>query len=99
MRPLARRPARLRQPTTEVIRTCIGCRARQEPGSDPPLAHVVAVGQVVTPDPHGVLGGRGAWVHPHCVAEATKRRAWARALRLEGPVDLSLVQEPGSLQV
>jgi predicted RNA-binding protein YlxR (DUF448 family) len=60
---------------------------------------VVAVGQVVTPDPHGVLGGRGAWVHPHCVAEATKRRAWARALRLEGTVDLSLVQEPGSLQV
>jgi hypothetical protein len=38
-------------------------------------------------------------VHPHCVPEATKRRAWARALRLEGVVDLSLVQEPGSLQV
>ena len=59
----------------------------------------MAVGQVVTPDPRGVLGGRGAWVHPECVAEATKRRAWLRALRLEGVVDLSLVQEPGSLQV
>ena len=82
-----------------MIRTCIGCRARQDPDTDPRLAHVVAVGQVVTPDPRGVLGGRGAWVHPECVAEATKRRAWLRALRLEGVVDLSLVQEPGSLQV
>ena len=82
-----------------MIRTCIGCRARQEPDADPPLAHVVAMGQVITPDPRGVLGGRGAWVHPHCLAEATKRRAWTRALRLEGNVDLSLVQEPGALQV
>ena len=82
-----------------MMRTCIGCRGRQEPDTDPPLAHVVAVGQTITPDPRGALGGRGAWVHPHCVPEATKRRAWARALRLEGVVDLSLVQEPGSLQV
>lgn len=82
-----------------MVRTCIGCRVLQEPDADPPLAHVVAVGNVVTPDPRRALGGRGAWVHPHCVAEATKRRAWARALHLEGTVDLSLVQEPGALQV
>ena len=82
-----------------MIRTCIGCRARQDPAGHPPLVHVVAVGQVVTPDLGGNLLGRGAWVHHHCVAEATKRRAWGRALRLEGPADLSLVQELGPLQV
>jgi len=63
------------------------------------MAHVVAVGSVVTPDPAGRLAGRGAWVHPDCLAEATRRRAWGRALRLDGAVDLSLVQEPGALQV
>lgn len=82
-----------------MIRTCIGCRARQEPDAEPPLAHVVAVGQVITPDPRGLLEGRGAWVHPQCVSEATKRRSWGRALRLDGAVDLSLVQEPGALRV
>jgi predicted RNA-binding protein YlxR (DUF448 family) len=88
-----------RKPTTDVIRTCIGCRTRQEPDAEPGLAHVVALGSVVTPDPLGQLPGRGAWVHPGCVDEATKRRAWGRALRLEGAVDLSLVQVPGALQV
>jgi len=72
---------------------------RQEPGAEPRLVHVVAVGQQVTPDAARRLGGRGAWVHPECVEEATRRRAWARALRLEGAIDLSLVQEPGALQV
>ena len=96
---MLRRRGRLRTATSEVIRTCIGCRVRQEPTGHSPLLHVVAVGQIVTPDPSGRLGGRGAWVHPQCVAEATKRRAWARALRLEGTVDLSLVQEAGALQV
>ncbi|MGI9136422.1 MAG: YlxR family protein [Candidatus Nanopelagicales bacterium] len=82
-----------------MIRTCIGCRARQESDDSPPLAHVVAVGQVVTPDPRRALPGRGAWVHPDCVDEATRRRAWGRSLRLEGAVDLSLVLEPGALRV
>lgn len=82
-----------------MIRTCIGCRARQEPTTEPRLAHVVAVGQLVTPDPSGHLDGRGAWIHPGCLDLATTRRAWGRALRLAGVVDLSLVQEPGALQV
>lgn len=93
-----RRPLR-RKLSAEVIRTCIGCRVRQEPDAEPAMLHVVAVGQVVTPDPGRRQPGRGAWVHPGCVAEATKRRAWARALRLDGTVELSLVQEPGELQV
>lgn len=92
-------PRRYRKPTTEMIRTCIGCRIRQQPDTDPPLAHVVAVGHAVTPDPDRRLPGRGAWVHPGCVAEATRRRAWGRALRLDGTIDLSLVQESGALQV
>jgi uncharacterized protein len=82
-----------------MIRTCIGCRIRQAPGASPALAHVVAIANVVTPDPLGILGGRGAWVHPGCAGEASKRSAWGRALRIEGPVDLSLVLEPGALQV
>jgi predicted RNA-binding protein YlxR (DUF448 family) len=99
MRPRLHNPTERLKSTTDVIRTCIGCKARQEPDTDPALAHVVAVGQAVTPDPQNRLPGRGAWVHPGCVPEATKRRAWARALRLEGVVDLSMVQEPGALQV
>lgn len=63
------------------------------------MAHVVAVGQVITPDPSRRLEGRGAWVHPDCVQEATRKRAWGRALRLQGELDLSMVQEPGALRV
>ncbi len=63
------------------------------------MARVVAVGQVITPNPSGRLPGRGAWVHPDCLHEATRRRAWGRALGLQGDLDLSLVLEPGALRV
>lgn len=37
--------------------------------------------------------GRGAWVHGtrDCVETATERRAWARALRVSGPLDAESV--------
>jgi len=39
------------------------------------------------------LGGRGAWVHPtsQCVSRALTRKAFARALRVDGPVDVGAV--------
>jgi predicted RNA-binding protein YlxR (DUF448 family) len=35
------------------------------------------------------MAGRGAWVHPdqRCVELAVRRRAFARALRVPGPID------------
>ncbi|WP_323740615.1 YlxR family protein [Mumia zhuanghuii] len=83
--------------TTEVpvrrrpVRTCIGCRERVD-RSD--LVRVVAVhGETitfVTPDLRGAAPGRGAHLHldVSCLERATQRKAFARALRLEGPVDI-----------
>ena len=44
----------------------------------------------VRPDPRRRLPGRGAYVHPRpeCLALAERRRAFPRALRLPGPLDL-----------
>jgi predicted RNA-binding protein YlxR (DUF448 family) len=35
------------------------------------------------------IGGRGAWLHPDldCLDKAERRRAFARALRVPGPLD------------
>ena len=73
-------------------RTCVGCRAKAVRAS---LLRVVAVGGVLVPDPAGRLPGRGASVHldSRCVALADKRRAFPRALRLVGPLDVTAVRE------
>jgi len=62
------------------MRMCVGCRARSAKRD---LLRVVARGGRCIPDPQAVLPGRGAYVHPAegCVREATRRRAWGRALR------------------
>ncbi len=59
------------------------------------LLRVVVVGDVLVPDPAGRLPGRGASVHldPRCLDLAEKRRAFPRALRLAGPLDLRSVRE------
>jgi predicted RNA-binding protein YlxR (DUF448 family) len=59
------------------------------------LLRVVADGDRLVPDPAGRMPGRGASVHPdlRCVDLAEKRRAFPRALRLAGPLDLSPVRE------
>lgn len=72
------------------VRTCIGCRARCARGD---LLRVVAVDGVVCPDPQMRLGGRGAWLHPECLAAAQRRRAFARALRQSGPLDVRPLEE------
>ena len=75
------------------MRMCVGCRER---GAQDLLLRVVAVTtdpdgpSAVRPDPRRRLPGRGAYVHPRpeCLALAERRRAFPRALRLPGPVDL-----------
>ncbi|HEY0773043.1 MAG TPA: YlxR family protein [Nocardioidaceae bacterium] len=71
------------------MRTCVGCRQRA-PKQE--LLRVVARGSdhglAVVPDPGAREPGRGAYIHPTpaCLELATRRRAFARALRVQaGP--------------
>ena len=86
--PPATPPVRPRVP----VRTCVGCRER---AARTDLLRVVADGDRLVPDPARRLPGRGASVHPDlaCVDLADKRRAFPRALRLQGPLDLTPVRE------
>jgi uncharacterized protein len=77
------------------VRTCVGCRSRATRSA---LLRVVVVGDQpprLSPDPDRRLPGRGASVHPdpRCVDLADKRRAFPRALRLPGPLDVTPVRE------
>ena len=72
-------------------RTCVGCRVRADAVD---LIRVVAVEGACVPDPRGRLPGRGAHLHldRDCFAIAERRRAFARALRTEGPLDTGPVR-------
>ena len=74
------------------VRTCVGCRERSAKAT---LLRVVSDGKHLVPDPAGRLPGRGACVHPdpRCIDLAEKRRAFPRALRLAGPLDVGAVRE------
>ena len=70
------------------VRTCVGCRKRVAKCE---LLRVTAGSDahgrpVVTPDPTATAPGRGAHLHPttECYNLAVRRKAFARALRLEG---------------
>ncbi|MEU6131075.1 YlxR family protein [Saccharopolyspora sp. NPDC047091] len=73
----------------------MGCRIRTSAAE---LLRVVAedgsAGSAVVPDPRSRRSGRGAWLHPdpRCLRLAERRRAFPRALRVPGPLDLSAVQ-------
>src|SRR5690606_29705315 len=77
-----------------VIRTCVGCRQRADKTT---LVRVVAgrgdTGWTVEPDPDGSRPGRGAHLHPteRCLQLALDRRAFVRALRLDGPASTDAV--------
>ncbi|HEY8456882.1 MAG TPA: YlxR family protein [Actinopolymorphaceae bacterium] len=83
-----------REPKTrpQPMRMCVGCRVR---ASKSELLRVVVVRDAdtvrVVPDPSGSAPGRGAHVHPRrdCLGQAERRRAFPRALRIEGPVDVA----------
>lgn len=72
-------------------RTCVGCRKR---AAKHELLRVVAGEGECVPDPRGTLPGRGAYLHPdpNCLDLAVRRRAFPRALRVQG------VLEPGELR-
>ncbi|WP_328413233.1 YlxR family protein [Nocardia sp. NBC_00403] len=95
------------QPTTPQrpaapVRTCIGCRKRElavdllrivarecETGTNG--SHAFAI----VPDPQRRLPGRGAWLHPVsvCLTAAERRRAFGRALRVSGHLDISALEK------
>ncbi|MDN5794206.1 MAG: YlxR family protein [Intrasporangium sp.] len=86
----------------EPSRTCVGCR-RSDSWSA--LLRVVADqtedgrptrgATILLPDPRRRKPGRGAWVHPtpECFELAVRRKAFGRALHLQGPVDLRPVAQ------
>ena len=83
-------------PSGGPVRTCVGCRKRELAVE---LLRVVAVDgngeHAVTVDPARKLPGRGAWLHPdpQCLDAAIRRRAFARALRITGSLDVTAVLE------
>ena len=81
---LVRRPGPASTPLGPV-RTCVGCRTR---ASADDLLRVIAVDGAVVPDPRRRLAGRGAWLHRSrdCLRLAERRRAFPRALRVQGPL-------------
>jgi predicted RNA-binding protein YlxR (DUF448 family) len=74
------------------MRTCVGCRERADKSS---LLRLVAVGDVIQPDPQARLPGRGAYLHPSpdCLELARRRRAFPRALRTAGSLSITGVAE------
>ena len=79
-----------------VVRTCVGCRGR---ASASELLRVVVQRiegsqNLLVPDPHRRLSGRGAHVHhdSNCLDQAVRKRAFTRALRIEGTVDVAAVR-------
>ncbi|MEQ4718227.1 YlxR family protein [Nonomuraea sp. B19D2] len=72
-------------------RTCVGCRVRTAKSE---LLRLVRVEDQVVPDLRGRLPGRGASLHPSlsCLELAERRRAFSRAFRVPGPLDVSLVR-------
>ncbi|KAB8161635.1 MULTISPECIES: YlxR family protein [Streptomyces] len=68
-------------------RTCVGCRQRL---SRDGLLRVVVIEGGCVPDLRGTLPGRGAYLHPTpaCLEQAVRRRAFPRAFRVQGPLDV-----------
>src|SRR5207248_8105144 len=79
-------------PGMPVMRTCVGCKERTVKSS---LLRLVAVGDVIQPDPRARLPGRGAYLHPSpaCLELARRRKAFPRALRTAGSLSLASVAE------
>ncbi|MEU6221375.1 YlxR family protein [Streptomyces sp. NPDC047022] len=73
-------------------RTCVGCRER---AAKIELLRIVAIEDACVPDPRGTLPGRGAYVHPvsACLDLAVRRRAFPRALRVPGPLDVKALRQ------
>ncbi|WP_203978197.1 YlxR family protein [Planotetraspora silvatica] len=70
------------------LRTCVGCRVRTVKSE---LLRLVVVDGVIVPDLRGRLPGRGASLHPSsgCLELAERRRAFSRAFRAQGALDVA----------
>lgn len=78
------------------VRTCIGCRRTAQRSVLLRVVGSEVEGRLLAvPDPGAVRPGRGAWLHRdrECVELAERRRAFARSLRLAGPVDPTAVRD------
>ncbi|WP_415830179.1 YlxR family protein [Kibdelosporangium persicum] len=55
---------------------------------------MVAEGGKLLPDPRRRHAGRGAWLHPApaCLDSAERKKAFPRALRVQGPLDTTEVR-------
>lgn len=75
----------------EPVRTCVGCRSRAPRSS---LLRIVALDSELVADPSATRPGRGAWLHPtdECFDRAVKRRAFGRALRVDGALDTATIR-------
>ncbi|WP_236951934.1 YlxR family protein [Kibdelosporangium phytohabitans] len=69
----------------------MGCRTR---ASAEELLRVVAEDGELVPDPRRRHAGRGAWLHPApaCLDSAERKKAFPRALRVQGPLDTGPVR-------
>ncbi|WP_238145216.1 YlxR family protein [Antricoccus suffuscus] len=77
-------------------RTCVGCRRRAD--ADDLMRIVVdrtASALVAVVDRRRCRPGRGAHLHParDCFDQAVRRRAFPRALRVTGALDVQAVEE------
>lgn len=74
------------------VRTCVGCR---DLGSRDDLLRVTLQDGVLTVDERGQLPGRGARLHPDlaCLDVAAKRRAFNRAFRVKGELDVGPIRK------
>jgi predicted RNA-binding protein YlxR (DUF448 family) len=82
---------RRRAAANELLRVV----AHRSDGSEPARGRLPEGAAIrLVPDPKRRLSGRGAHVHhdSNCLDQAVRRRAFARALRVEGPVDLEAVR-------
>ncbi|MCT9934042.1 YlxR family protein [Planotetraspora sp. A-T 1434] len=73
------------------LRTCVGCRVRTVKSE---LLRLVVIEGVIVPDLRGRLPGRGASLHPslRCLELAERRRAFPRAFRAEGALDVACLR-------
>ncbi|MET9272695.1 YlxR family protein [Kribbella sp. NPDC003557] len=80
------------RPGKATERTCIGCRKRNSPAD---LLRMTVSGGLVLPDPDRRAPGRGAHLHPsiECFDLAVRRKAFPRAFKAPGPLDVTGLRE------
>jgi predicted RNA-binding protein YlxR (DUF448 family) len=70
---------------------CVACRVTADKAD---LLRVVVTDGILSPDPRARRPGRGAYLHPNlgCLDSADRRRAFPRALRVPGALDLDALR-------